>query len=64
MAQLDDEFLRFADTYSFGSLDGPPPSNLGGPAYWIDPNGRLDVTVTVKSDGLYWVTRLSIEVHG
>lgn len=63
-AQLDDEFIRLADTYSFGSPDDPPPSDQGGPQYWIDPNGRLDVTIKLQSDGLYWVTRLSIEFHG
>ncbi|MCU1390999.1 MAG: hypothetical protein JWL72_4337 [Ilumatobacteraceae bacterium] len=62
-AQLDDEFLRFPDTYSFGSPDDPPPSTSTAPQYWIDPHGRLDVTVTLEGDGLYRVTRLSIEVH-
>ena len=62
-AQLDDEFQRFADTYSFGSPDLPPPSVPTAPFYWIDPKGRLDVTVTLEADGLYWVTRLSIEFH-
>lgn len=62
-AQLDDQFLRFADTYSFGSPDDPPPSTPTAPQYWIDPNGRLDVTVTLEGDGLYWVTRLSVEFH-
>ena len=63
-AQLDDEFMRPSDTYSFGSPDEPPPSMPTAPAYWIDPHGRLDVQVKLESDGLYWVTRVSIEVHG
>lgn len=62
-AQLADEFVRFADTYSFGSPDLPPPNAPTAPQYWIDPNGRLDVTVKLEADGLYWVTRLSTESH-
>jgi hypothetical protein len=32
-AQLDDQFQRSADTYSFGSPDNTPPSVLAAPQY-------------------------------
>ena len=62
-AQLDDELERAPGLYSFGSPNGAPPSTPIGPPDWIDPNGRLDVSVAVQSDGRYWVTDLSIESH-
>ena len=60
--QLDDEFERLPNMFSFGSPDLPPCTCV--PMYYIDPNGRADVTVTLEPDGLYYVTKLGFEVHG
>ena len=60
--RLDDEFERLPHMFSFGSPDLPPCTC--SPSYFIDPNGRADVTVTLEADGLYYVTKLGIEVHG
>lgn len=59
--QLDDEFERLPNMFSFGSPDLPPCTCV--PNIYIDPNGRADVTVTLEPDGLYYVTKLGIEVH-
>ncbi|MEY2524420.1 MAG: hypothetical protein QOJ66_2985 [Ilumatobacteraceae bacterium] len=60
--QLDDEFERLPNMFSFGSPDLPPCTCAG--LDYIDPNGRADVTVSREPDGLYYVTKLGFEVHG
>jgi hypothetical protein len=59
--RLDDEFERLRNMFSFGSPD--LPACTCSPSVYIDPNGRADVTVTLEPDGLYYVTKLGIEVH-
>jgi hypothetical protein len=67
---LSDQFIRdlqtgpkICCTYSFGSPDDPPPTDIGGPQYWIDPNGRADITVRAAADGKYYVVNAFIEFH-
>jgi hypothetical protein len=60
--QLGDEFERLPNMFSFGSPDLPQCTCAFNEH--IDPNGRADVTDTREPDGLYYVTKLGIEVHG
>jgi hypothetical protein len=60
--QVDDVHREADDVFSFGTPDLPPNSSI--PPNYVDPGGRVLITVTTKPNGHSYVLRVGLAGRG